>query len=142
MIGGGGNTIHIGEFVLNVVFATTTPIVDEQQIDAGNTANLGFWGATSNGEALTGAGSIFGAATFGGTSADMTTVTGFTVGATGDNLDFNVAAFGGGLTDPGDILTIAVPSSAAGDGFNVGFAGETITTGVVRVVLELDLGLR
>ena len=35
----------------------------------------------------------------------MTTVTGFTVGATGDNLDFNVAAFGGGLTDPGDILT-------------------------------------
>ena len=85
MIGGGGNTIHIGEFVLNVVFATTTPIVDEQQIDAGNTANLGFWGATSNGEALTGAGSIFGAATFGGTSADMTTVTGFTVGATGDN---------------------------------------------------------
>jgi len=129
-IGGGSNTVHIGEFLLNDHQETLT-------IDAGNTASLGFWGAASQGEALTGAGSIFGAATFGGTSADMTVVNGFTLGATGDNLDFNVAAFNGGLIDPGNGIPIGpVPTDALGLGFNVGFAGEVISTMPVRVILD------
>jgi hypothetical protein len=129
-IGGGNNDVFFGEYLLN-------DVVHTQAVDAGNNAELGFWGATSNGQALFGgAGSIFGGSNFGGTQADMTTINGFTIGSGGDNLTFHVAAFGGGLTDPGDGLTIGTNTTAAGDGFAVGFAGETITTGVVRVVLD------
>jgi hypothetical protein len=131
-IGGGGNDVFFGEYLLNDAAHTQT-------IDAGNDADLGFWGATSNGQAIFGgAGSIFGGSSAGGTSADMTTINGFTIGAGGDALTFHVAAFGGGLTDPGDGLNIGpVPTTAAGLGFAVGFAGEAITPATeVRVVLD------
>ena len=78
-------------------------------------------------------------ASFGGTSADMTTVNGFTIGAGGDALTFHVAAFGSGLTDRVTSGTIgAGTTAAAGDAFSVGFAGEHIPVAgqLVRVVLD------
>ena len=142
-IGGGGNNIHIGEFVLNINFGTDTPIVDQQTVDAAGDASLGFWGATTNGQAISGSGAaIFGTAAVGGTSADMTTVTGFTIGASGDALTFHSASFGGGLTDPATMGHLSpLPTTAAGDAFAIGFAGESIPANPpgaqdVRIVLD------
>jgi hypothetical protein len=134
-IGGGGNNVHIGEYVLNITFLTDTPNVNAQTIDSGGNASLGFWGATSNGEAISGG--IFGGS-FGGTSADMTTINGFTIGSGGDNLTFHVGSFGGGLKDVSTGGTISTPSDAGGDTFAVGFAGEHIPVAgqLVRVVLD------
>ena len=135
-IGGGGNNVFFGEYVLNIN-GGPPPLVqdsDQQQVEAGGDANLGFWGATSNGQAIWGAsGDIFGTASVGGNSTDVTTITGFTVsGATHDAVTFDVLAwnsgghFGGGLDDANSLGTIGATSTATA--FNVGIAGEHIDT--------------
>jgi len=134
-IGGGSNTVNFGGYLLNDHAVTQT-------VDSGasnNVASLGFWGASSQGEAISGASSIFGSSNWGGTSADMTTINGFTIGSGGDNLNFQVAAFGSGLVDPATMGPISpVPINAGGDAFAVGFTGEHIPVAgqLVRIVLD------
>jgi hypothetical protein len=85
-IGGGGNDVYFGTFELNDVAALLP-------IEGGGDAGMGFWGAAYAGENIS-TGIFLGAAT-GGTSADVTTVSGFTAGLTNtDVLDFNDAAWG------------------------------------------------
>jgi hypothetical protein len=82
---------------------------------------LGSWGETATGTAIP---SLFSGNTTGGTSADMTTISGFNAGAGGDVLDFTVAAWNGAsagfldLADPkGDLVVLdggfVVPPGAA-----------------------------
>jgi hypothetical protein len=129
-IADGGNTIHFGTVNDNGAFAFFG-------IENGpNSANLGSWGATSNAEAIFGAGSIFGGAHTGGTQADMTTINGFTIGTGGDNLSFDPNSWGGNLVDahaPGT----TVSGTAAGHTFAVGFAGEGISTSAFLTLDEI-----
>ena len=120
---GTANNIFFGEFQLN-------DISDTMPIESGGVAADGFWNA---GPSLVGTSisSIFGGANNGGTSNDVTTITGFSVGT--DNLHFNVNAWSGGNTS-GDLvngasLTKIVDTSATGSTLFLGTAGITLGSG-------------
>ena len=131
-VGDGGNSVFFGEFVLNTLFPTFSPIDVQQTVSGGGLAALGFWGATSNAQAIWGsAGAIFGTSAVGGNSTDMTTINGFTVsGTTHDNVTFDVLSwnggnhFGGGLTMPLWLRSLRPLTPTA---FMRWFAGEVIT---------------
>jgi hypothetical protein len=126
-LGGSGataaNVIYFGEYYLN-------GLQENLSIEAGGAADLGFWGATHNGESISG---IFSAADNGGTSADITNINGFTVGD--DYLVFNVDAWNGGLAPTfgglvnGVTLTTIADTSATGSTLFLGTPGITLGTG-------------
>jgi hypothetical protein len=106
-INGGSNKV----LTLNVL-ATT---------DGMDVAYPGSWGASTTKTAIP---NLFPGAV-GGTSADMTTITGFRAGSGGDILGFTVAAWNGSSPEPGsgqiaaqgDLVALAVQSPiVAGDG--------------------------
>jgi len=136
-IGGGGNDIYFGVFELNDHHV-------DLPIEGGGFAGAGFWDAQYAGQQISGsAGAIFGTNPNDGTSADVTTVSGFTVGiGNTDMLSFNDAAWnnlsyinGSGnmatlgsspvttlqlITTPGALLTDG--TSVVLDGINGSFA--------------------
>jgi hypothetical protein len=143
-LGGGAtdsNSVFFGEYDLNAT-------KENLSIEAGGAADLGFWGATHNGQAIAGsAGAIFGTAVNGGTSADITDVNGFTVGS--DNLVFNVDAWNGGFFPThgglvnGVTLTAIADANASGStvflgtpGITLGTGGGATTTGNVDLILD------
>jgi hypothetical protein len=110
----GSDTVVFGEFFfggINGAFAIT---------DGMDRAYLGFWGATATPTAIP---NLFPGSTTGGTSADMTTITGFNAGAGGDVLKFGAPAWNGASSHPftapptGDLIgldgiTVSSSSSA------------------------------
>ena len=110
------NSIYFGEYQLN-------DHADTQPIENAGVAGDGFWGAGP---------SLDGTTITGSTSADLTTITGFTVGS--DNLAFNVNAWSGGNTngdlDNGANLTKITDASASGSTVFLGTAGITLGTGL------------
>ena len=138
-LGDGGNSVFFGEFFLNFNGGGAAG----QPVEAGGQAALGFWGATSNVQDIWGSpGAIFGTASVGGNSTDMATINGFTVsGATHDNVTFDVLSwnngnhFGGGLDNAFTLATI--PATTTPTAFNVGFAGELISTSADLVLYNV-----
>jgi hypothetical protein len=132
-LGGGGNTIEVGLFQ---TFATQHNQIITGAAGGFDYANTGFWGVGGAGTAgaPTAIGTLF--PTGGGTSADMTTVTGFqlaTVGAiVNDTLNINTGAWNGGATanhGAGELVQI-----------NHGTAPFNITLGASNVQLITSQG--
>jgi len=121
---GNTNNIWFGSFSLNDFFARL-PIVQSGD------ANPGFWGVSNTGH-TTAISSLF-VGPVGGTSADMTTVNGFSLD-NGSTLNFNVDAWnagvgngGGGLTNLNTMTSITA-SSALGNTVDIGAPGQVISS--------------
>jgi hypothetical protein len=126
-MGLGGNTVYFGTTYYGIQHGQSiTDIVSGNEV-----AQIGFWGNTTAPAAITAS-----------TSADMTNITGFTVGgASHDVLDFNVQAWAGGGTGVAKLVqadgaSIATPNNAV-VGLEVG-PGGVVAFGVDLVLYNVS----
>jgi hypothetical protein len=130
-LGGGHNDVFFGEY-----FVANTPA--RQSIMDGSDAFQGFWGI-ANGQGPTPVQNLFGNATSGGTSADITTLNGFSLGtASDDALSFNVSAWNGSLVN-GVTLAGITDTSALGNTQLVTAPGTTLAAPTTGHTVDLVL---